>query len=229
MIQHTYDEMWSKFCTALSQNQYELDPHIHDPNDCRRGITALAYLDSNSKSVCQAIAAFLEQAKLVEPHQYYQPLDELHLTALSIISCYEGFKLSDINPEKYVDIFQEAMSDIEPIEVHFRGVTASPSCIVIQGFPEGPGLNSLRNNLRNGFEQSGLETSIDSRYRLITAHCSAMRFCSPLKNSGELLTLCEQYRNHNFGSVTFTDFELVFNNWYQSLSVTESLAKYSVG
>jgi 2'-5' RNA ligase len=229
MIQSIYDKMWGEFCAGLSQNQYELDPHIYSSNDTRRGITALAYLNSNCQCVSQEIANFLAQAKVIEPQQYYHPLNELHLTVLSIISCFEGFRLSDIDQQRYADIFSDAMASVEPIEVKFQGVTASSSCIVIQGFPIGSGLSDLRHKLRNEFKESGLKSTIDSRYKLVTAHSSAIRFCSPLQNSSQLLTLCKQYKNHNFGSATFTNFELVFNNWYQNLSVKQNLAEHSIG
>jgi len=75
---------------------------------------------------------------------------------------------------------------------------------------------------------SGLRSSIDSRYRLKTAHVSAIRFCSPLKDASKLESACKKYKNHVFGNVKFSEFDLVFNNWYQNMSVTQLLAKYSL-
>ena len=227
MNQAIYDKMWGDFCSALKHNQCVLDPFIGCEYDTRRGITALAYLESNNQLVAGEIEQFITQVELLEPKQYFHPIDELHLTVLSIIACAAGFQLADINPIKYAEVFYKSFKGIDPIEIRFQGVTASPSCIVIQGFPVGEGLEQLRQNLRKQFEISGLPSSIDSRYRLTTAHISAIRFCSPIKDAGKLESLCKQYKNHLFGKVRFTEFELVFNNWYQNLTVTRELAKYS--
>ncbi|MFM2485223.1 hypothetical protein [Celerinatantimonas yamalensis] len=229
MIQSIYDEMWDKFSVAMTQNQYALDPYLLDGNnDDRRGITALAYLGLNNQKVCHEISCFQKHVRHLEPHQYYHPADELHLTVLSIISCFDGFKLTDINIGQYIDIFNQVMAESDPITIHYRGVTASPNCIVIQGFPIDSNLERLRNNLRHRFKRSGLQSSIDARYKLVTAHSSVIRFSSPLQNRHQLLALCQQYRDYDFGHIEFHSFELVFNNWYQNLAVTKALAQCSV-
>lgn len=228
MIQSIYDGMWDRFCVAVDQERYELDPYIRGANDARRGVTALAYLGANNQQVCHDILRFSDRIKGIEPQQYYHPPNELHLTVLSIITCITGLRLSDVNPQAYIDIFNEVLADIDPIEIKYQGVTASASCIVIQGFPVGSGLDELRGRLRDKYTQSGLKTSMDQRYKLITAHSSAIRFGYPLKNSRQLLSLCNEYRDHDFGSIVFSHFELVFSDWYQRTSETQSLAQCAV-
>jgi hypothetical protein len=166
--------------------------------------------------------------KQLVPNQYYQPESELHLTILSIISCITGFTLDEIDPKQYVEIFNQSVFGIEPIEILFKGVTASPSCILIQGFPVGEGPNQVRENLRKNFKQSGLRSSIDSRYKISTAHITAVRFSSPITDTGLLISLCEKYREHMFGSALLTDFDLVFNDWYQRKCVSELLGHHSI-
>ncbi|GGA68865.1 hypothetical protein GCM10011369_08100 [Neiella marina] len=228
MIQRIYDDMWREFCFALQQRQYQIDRNIHNPADTRRGLTALAYISANSRSVSDEIANFIAQLKGVEPAQYYYPVDEVHLTLLSIISCIEGFQLCAIAPGDYVEVFTHALLQSGPIDIEFRGITASPACIVIQGFPVGDGLATLRDTLRRNFNATALKTSFDSRYKLVTAHCSAIRFCSPIDNPERLLDCCQQYRDHHFGTARLSDFELVFNDWYQRRTTTQSLAKYAM-
>jgi len=65
MIQAIYDEMWSNFCSALKHNQYVLDPFIGYEDDTRRGITALAYLESNNQFVSGEIERFLNQVQQI--------------------------------------------------------------------------------------------------------------------------------------------------------------------
>lgn len=220
--------MWNNTVTSLKQGKCKIDTLIGDDNDTRRGVTALTYLNKHAPHVSQKISNMLKQLQLIEPDQYYYPQNELHLTILSIISCVSEFKLSHITPQPYIDIFRQCLQNIEPIQIRFTGITASPSCILLQGFPEGEGLESLRDNLRQGFKQSGLRTSIDSRYPLNTAHATVIRFCAPLVDNDEFMAKLQQYRNYDFGTVTLNNFELVFNNWYQNLAETKTLDSYQI-
>ena len=220
--------MWLRFNSAQKNAQLELDPNINNPADNRRGVTALAYLNSNDDAVTYKIKQFLTDLAKIEPSQYYYPQEDLHLTILSIITCIEGFILQSINPRSYKDSFLAAVSDTESIEINFSGVTATPQCVLIQGFPVGSGLDILRQRLRDVFKQSGLRTSIDKRYLIETAHCTAVRFRSPIQNSERLLECLEKYRNYDFGSIHLNRFDLVFNDWYQRKANTIAIAQYPV-
>ena len=105
---HIYDEMWRNFSKAIETNQYQYDPLVNNPNDTRRGITALSYLRHN-KSLTTEVSNFLQQIKIKEPEQYYQPVSDLHLTVLSIVTCTENFYLSDSSALDYAEIFKEAV------------------------------------------------------------------------------------------------------------------------
>ena len=229
MIQSIYDQMWQRFELASTHNDYELDYHLLDvANDTRRGITALAYLNQGNSVVLDEITNFQKAVREIEPNQYYHPLDELHLTVLSIISCVPDFDLNEINIQVYADIFLSVLNTIQPIEIHYRGVSASPNCIVLQGFPTSNSLEQFRHKLRTQLSDVGLRVTFDSRYKLVTAHSSLIRFKNPINDGQQLLELCQQYRNYDFGNIVLKDFGLVFNNWYQNLAVTKSLANGSV-
>ncbi|PMH28287.1 hypothetical protein BCU71_06890 [Vibrio lentus] len=229
MIQSIYDDMWQRFEFALKHNEYELDPYLSDlENDTRRGITALAYLNQGNRSTINEITRFQKEVRELEPEQYYHPSNELHLTILSVISCLPEFALTEIDVNSYIDVFRSTLKNAGKIEIRYHGVSASPNCIVIQGFPTSDTLERLRNELRTQLTEAGVRVTFDSRYKLVTAHSSIIRFKAPLNDAQQLLALCQRYRNHDFGRVVLEDFELVFNNWYQNLDVTMSLAKYRV-
>ncbi|MEZ9412309.1 MULTISPECIES: 2'-5' RNA ligase family protein [Vibrio] len=229
MIQSIYDDMWQRFEFALKRNEYELDPYLSDlENDTRRGITALAYLNQGNRSTINEITRFQKEVRELEPEQYYHPSNELHLTILSVISCLPEFALTEIDVNPYIDVFRSALKNAGKIEIRYQGVSASPNCIVIQGFPTSDTLERLRNELKTQLTEAGVRVTFDSRYKLVTAHSSIIRFKAPLNDAQQLLALCQRYRNHDFGRVVLEDFELVFNNWYQNLDVTKSLAKYRV-
>ncbi len=110
MIQTIYDDMWQRFEFASNHNKYELDPHLSDTaNDTRRGITALAYLNQAANSTIDRILDFQKMVQLAEPEQYYHPLNELHLTVLSVISCVPDFTLTEIEIDAYVDVFRTVL------------------------------------------------------------------------------------------------------------------------
>ncbi|MFS1902619.1 2'-5' RNA ligase family protein [Vibrio lentus] len=229
MIQSIYDDMWQRFEFALKRNEYELDPYLSDlENDTRRGITALAYLNQGNRSTINEITRFQKEVRELEPEQYYHPSNELHLTILSVISCLPEFALTEIDVNPYIDVFRSALKNAGKIEIRYQGVSASPNCIVIQGFPTSDTLERLRNELKTQLTEAGVRVTFDSRYKLVTAHSSIIRFKAPLNDAQQLLALCQRYRNHDSGRVVLEDFELVFNNWYQNLDVTKSLAKYRV-
>lgn len=91
-----YSQLWQQFCAALSTQQLQTDAFTADPSDDRRGITALAFLRTNSPAACLEVQRFQQLLAELEPAQYLQPAAELHLTVLSIISCISGFKLQQI-------------------------------------------------------------------------------------------------------------------------------------
>ena len=241
--------MWQRFNQALHNEGVSVDHNIHSNADTRRGVTALAYIEKNDTQVATRISEFLAGLQKVIPNQYFYPTDELHLTMLSVISCVDDFTLDDIHIPHYTALFQEALSGLPEFNITFKGVTATPDCVVIQGVvdheksgknEENDTLALLRQRLRNAFKSSTLRSSIDARYTLKTAHCTAVRFCSPLNTSSNtnantqaseselVLNYLERYRNHNFGTITVKHIDLVFNDWYQRLNNTKRLAQASL-
>ncbi len=233
MAADIYQQLWQQFCAAVSTQHLETDALTNDPADDRRGITALAFLQKNSPAVCLEVERFQQQLAALEPGQYLQPVAALHLTVLSVISCISGFTLQQIEAAAYIEVFQRVLAELNqdirqqktaPIQIELRGVTASASCILLQGFAQGEGLSILRDKLRQAFGQSGLRHSIDSRYRQQSAHLTLCRFTRPLQRPQAVLALCQQYRDHDFGMLPLQQIELVFNNWYLHTVITRPLA-----
>jgi 2'-5' RNA ligase len=220
-----YNQLYKTTSETILKGNYSLDSQINDSSDSRFGITLLL---RPSEKIKNNIQLFLNELKTIEPNQYYYPDSDIHITVMSIISCYEGFKLDKINSEDYIDIIQKSLADLSEISIEFRGVTASNSAIMIQGFPSDETLNNLRNKLRENFRNSALEQSIDSRYSIATAHSTVMRFTEKLQNPEKLIDVVEQFRDYNFGEFTADKLELVFNNWYQREENTIHLAEFNL-
>ena len=207
-----YDQLYKKSAQVILSGKYNIDSQINNPSDSRFGITLLIRPGENIKANIQF---FLEKLKVIEPQQYYYPDTDIHITLMSIISCYEGFTLDKVSVEDYINIIQESLINLGEIKIEFRGVTASPSALMIQGFPADESLNNLRNKLRENFKKSTLQQSIDSRYTISTAHATVMRFQEKLQNPEKLIGVAEHFRYYNFGEFKVDKVELVYNDWYQ--------------
>lgn len=217
--------MWTTSLHKFKRQQFQFDPLFDADDDNRYGLTLLA---RPSEEVKHNILDALEEIKSIAPNQYYYPDSDLHITMLSIISCYPGFSPDTIDKKEYCKIIGSAVASVAPIRIAFRGVTASPSCILIQGFPENNQLRILRNTLRNTFKQSGLQHSIDKRYQLQTAHMTAIRFKEPFAESGTFVKAIGSLRDKEFGSCPVKQLELVGNDWYHREEKVQCIRKFKL-
>lgn len=224
-ISSLYEKMWQESIEGFSNKQFELDAKISSNSDSRRGLTLLTRLSDN---IYTNISGFLKEVNSLSDGQYCYPKSDLHVTILSIISCIENFTLESINLNDYIELINKSLSNIESFKISFKGVTASNSCIMLQGFPENDSLDKLRNQLRENFKASGLDTSIDSRYSIATAHSTIVRFQKPILKPELLIHLLSQYRKYEFGTIDVAKLEFVFNDWYQKKVNTNVLSRHKL-
>lgn len=220
-----YNQLYIKSSEVILEGNYKLDTQINNASDSRFGITLLIRPNEKIKANIQL---FLDELKAIEPHQYYYPDPDIHITVMSIISCYEGFTLDKINIPEYIDVIQQSLVHLDQITIEFRGVTASPSAFMIQGFPTDESLHNFRDKLRENFKKSTLEQSIDSRYTIATAHTTVMRFQEKLVNPKELIATAAQFRDYDFGEFQVENLELVYNDWYHREKNTIRLANFII-
>ena len=207
-----YNALFKTSSELILSEKYSIDSKISDDSDKRFGITLLI---RPSEEINNNIQEFLKELKKTEPEQYFYPNSDIHITIMSIISCAEGFTLNQFSTSEYVEIIEKSLVDVNEIEIEYRGVTLSPSAIMLQGFPSDDSLNIFRNKLRENFKNSSLPQSLDSRYTITAAHSTVLRFQNKLQNPKKLIEVVEKFRNYNFGKFTVDKIELVFNDWYQ--------------
>ncbi|MDI6048037.1 2'-5' RNA ligase family protein [Flavobacterium yafengii] len=218
-----YTTLYKESVEKIAADAYQIDTQIDSATDNRFGITLLIRPDIHIKNKIQG---FLEELKAIDPEQYYYPNSDVHITVLSIISCYDGFNLATISIPDYVKIIKKSLVGIQDITINFQGITASPSAIMVQGFTNTNSLNDLRNNLRTNFINSGLEQSIDERYSIQTAHTTVARFRKEIKNKEKLLEILEKYRDFDFGKFNFKECHLVYNDWYQRDELVKEIHEF---
>ncbi|MGI4832111.1 MAG: 2'-5' RNA ligase family protein [Janthinobacterium lividum] len=222
-----YDAMRQAALPQLALGHPELDTLLDNPAaDTRRGITLLA---RPPQPILAALGAIIADFQGLEPAQYYYPPGDIHLTILSIISCYSGFALTDIEPAAYGQLVAELLRNVPPLRVRLAGLTASAAGIMAQGFPLNEGLGALRQRLRAAFQASGLPQSIDQRYRIQTAHATLVRFRAPLRDPARLAALLRHYEQVPIGDFEVLATELVFNDWYQRAAHTVLLQRNLLG
>ena len=224
-VKDHYDKLYLDSLQKIKTGNYETDNLIDSPGDNRFGVTLLIRPDDNVK---KEIQQFLNKLRVVEPLQYYYPGTDIHVTVMSIISCYQGFTLQNIAVEEYVKVIQKSIQGFTNFTIEYKGLTASPSCLMVQGFWNNDSLNLIRDNLRKNFGQSDLQQTIDKRYAIQTAHSTVMRLKKELTRKSEFLKLIEEYRNYSFGTYTVNTLELVFNDWYQRKDYVKELYSFSL-
>lgn len=224
-LDQRYEKLWKDSITSVYSGSIQMDEKIFSPEDTRFGITLLSRPE---KKTLDLIEQFCKELRSIDPKQYYYPRSDVHLTISSIISCYEGFDLNKIDVTKYIKIIEKVGSNTPKIEIEYRGITLSPSAILLRGFPVANSLERLRNQLRKAFLDSKLEQSIDLRYKLVTAHITTVRFANPLFDPEAYLLTLHKFKEFNFGRSSIETLELVYNDWYQKASKVKLLHKFDL-
>jgi 2'-5' RNA ligase len=222
-LQEHYTNLWEASLARFKHHDFEYDNLLDAPSDDRYGITLLLRPEAVVKS---AIQAFLKSLKAIEPDQYYYQNSDIHVTVMSIISCYTGFRIDQIDPQEYFRVIGQSLAGLEPFQIRFKGITASPSAIMLQGFPENDTLNQLRDRLRENFKNSELQQSLDKRYAIQTAHTTVVRLRKPLADPAPFIEKLKSSRETDFGTTTVSEVELVYNDWYQKQAKVEKLKSF---
>jgi len=220
-----YDNLYKDAILKIRSDNCQTDNLIDSPSDNRFGITLIIRPNIQIRNRVQK---FLSELKAVEPDQYYYPNSDIHVTIMSIISCYKGFDLEQISITDYVDLINKSIINHKRFEIEFNGITASPSCIMIQGFLNDSTLNEIRDNLRINFGNSNLERTIDKRYPILTAHSTVVRFRKELIRKDKFIKELDDYKDFYFGRFLVDSLELVYNDWYQRKEHIKELYRFKI-
>jgi 2'-5' RNA ligase len=222
--QRTYKRLWRKTGSLLKSGRIRPDPHLRDKaGDYRRGITLVARPDA---VVRRRVGQFLGEVAALYPRQHFYKPVELHVTVMTIISGSELWRDEIKRLPACRRVLQNVLRDASPFRICFRGVTASPDAVMIQGFPADEVLSHLRHDLREGFGKARLGGLLDRRYRTITAHLTVMRFSRPAGEWRRLQELLQAHRNTDFGEACFRSLQLIWGDWYASTGLVRVLREY---
>jgi hypothetical protein len=82
-LQSHYDAMWDRAWPAVSRGDVECDPHLTGGLDPRRGISLIA---RPAPALAARLADLQDRLADADPHQYRQPLSDLHMTVLRFVT-----------------------------------------------------------------------------------------------------------------------------------------------
>lgn len=222
-----YDALWDAAAPDVREGRVALDAWaLRKDDDARRGITLIA---RPTPAVAARLASLLDELRVLEPEQYYQPRADLHLTVLALFSATADYLPHLAQLDAYRAAVAEALDGAAPFAVDTIGVTLSRGAVLAQGFPRDDTLARLRTKLRSALAARGLGDTLDQRYRLETAHTTLVRFVAPLRDPRRFVDALDAARSRALGTSVVSRLELVLGDWYQSSERARLLAAYELG
>lgn len=219
-----YKKLWNDAVAAFERGEPRLDPYLSDKaNDFRRGVTVVL---RPPPAVRDTVADYIRALTGICPGQYFYRPEELHVTVLSIVSGTTQWQAEIPRLELCRPVIAETLADQPPFKIEFRGVTAAPDGVMIQGFPADDGLASVRAALRAAFARTGFGDMLDRRYKVTAAHMTIMRFCRPCPECKQLLAFLQRSRERYFGECEIRELELILGDWYASADRVQRLDAY---
>ena len=221
-----YEQLWREAMTAFELGQPQVDPHLLDKaNDRRRGVSLSFWLPP----VIQArIKEFLDQLAADFPGQYFYQPAELHVTIVTLISATEQWDQEFGDVASFQAILREVLGRHPPFQLEFRGVTAAPNAVLIQGFTTDETLENIRRDLRRTFIERGFPNRLDRRYPNSAAHVTAMRFRKPDSDWHRLAGILKANRQTPFGVMQVDKLQLIWGDWYASANRVQVLEEFEL-
>jgi 2'-5' RNA ligase len=219
-----YEQLWNEAMPAFKRGEPLMDHHLPDKTkDRRRGVSLAFWLPPSLQA---RIKLFLDQLAADFPGQYFYQPEELHVTVLTLISGSEFRRQEIADVPAFRAILREILSRHHSFKLAFRGVTASPNAVLIQGFPLDEGLAKIREAIRRGFAQKGFANRLDRRYPNSAAHVTAMRFCKPEADWKRLAARLKENRQTHFGGIEVNALQLIWGDWYASANTVRMLEEH---
>jgi len=224
--QQIYDQLWSQGSAALEHGHPQIDPFLADrKHDFRRGFTLVF---RQNEELRQAVGKFLKEAAQIAPELHFYAPGELHTTVLSVIPGSVSWQQHLRELPRMRAFIAEECRKKKVFKVAYRGVTASPEAVMVQGFPMDDTLMRLREALRAAFSLGGVGADVDRRYKVSAAHITVMRYGAAGTDWKRLLELLKTNRTTDFGEMQVGELELISGDWYASAESVEIVETYEL-
>jgi 2'-5' RNA ligase len=223
-VMKIYEQLWSEAMAAFELGKPKLDPYLPDKRDDRRRAVSLsiplpAEVQARIKNFFDAMAGEF-------PGQYYYGPEELHVTMVTLISATENWEAEFGDVEAFRGIVREVFGRHHGFKLEFRGVTAAPNAVIVQGFTVDNTLENIRADLRRTFVERGFPNRLDRRYPNAAAHVTAMRFCKGDSDWRRLAGVLAANRETSFGEMQVERIELTWGDWYLTKGIARVLEEF---
>lgn len=214
-LEAIYQSIYDKGRNAIQNYKEYIDETIDDPLDTRMGLTLTIRpcIENNGKDVNAKIEEFIDELRKIDGEQYYYPQEDFHVTLLDLIVARQGFQYTTEQVDACMSIAVEAIKNVKPLEIEFKGAVASDGAILIKGYYQDE-FEMLRQKIRAEIDKSILPH--DERYPARSCHMTVSRFRKQIKNRDKLQEKIMEYRNSYFGALKVKKIELVCHNWFDS-------------
>jgi 2'-5' RNA ligase len=224
-LQAHYDAILAGSIDAIRAGDVELDPHLQAGADARRGLTVIARPDAALTARLDGVLDILET---IAPGQYRQPGADLHVTVLALSTACEDYHAELARLPDYRAAVRAALAGMPAFDIEFRGLSASRSAVLAQGFPLDGTLGLVRERLRAQLRARGLDTSLDSRYTIVAAHATLLRFVRPLPDPARLGDALMALRTTPLGTLRVDSVDLVRNDWTMSSRTLQKIEAFAL-
>lgn len=133
----------------------------------------------------------------------------LHTTVRSIETYRAGVTDEDAAVRIYAEILDRIAGRRGPIRIAYRGLTASASGVLAQGWPVGDELYRLRRTLLEKLSDRGLSGGPEAERTRRTAHASLVTFAASPRYPEALVEFIEANRRTPYGVASFNSVEIV--------------------
>jgi 2'-5' RNA ligase len=220
----TYNRLWREAISSFGRGEPQTDPNLAGRvRDGRRGVALALRPDP---AVQTAADRFLRKLAAAAPGQYFYRPDELHVTVLAVIPGSEAWREKIHDLAAIHAVIGNILKRRRPFVISFRGITASPGAVMIQGFPQDGALSEIRAELRTVLRENHLGGDIDRRYKINTAHITVMRFAHARTDWKAFVDLLKANRQTDFGKTRVGKLQLLWGDWYASARTVRTIQEY---
>lgn len=205
-LEAAYERLWDDGRSALEAGVTSPEPAVEEGSP-RWGVSAVL---RPVGTVADALAEAAREAdsRAGGGHIVYAA-GGLHVTVRSIEGYRSDVPRDDPRVAEYGRILRGAARDLGPVAIEFRGIVATPTAVLVQGFPVGEALAELREAMHDGLVGAGLPLGPEAAQRRETAHATLLMVTRRLPDPAAFAAYVDERRRVPFGTCTFDAVDLV--------------------
>lgn len=203
-IRRDYDNLWARCRSKLAQGLIEPDPASEETLK-RWGVSVILRPEADVADTLSEVAS--ELAVYTGRRQVVYDRSNLHTTMRSV-----EFNLGRVDDERicaYGEVLRELAKSYDPLRINYRGLTATATGVLAQGWPADESLQELRRDFRRRLAHRGLAGGPEETKLRLTAHASLTVFAGPLLNPLSLVRYVKDNRDTEYGTATYRCLDLV--------------------